>query len=61
MRIDVLKVILARMKIESGQYYPNDKGCEYDDYVLLEDRPGKMDRCAYLGYLCGEDGEIPGQ
>lgn len=43
---------------ESGQCYPNDEGCEYDDYVLLTDRPdGRHDRCAYLGYICQEGGE----
>ena len=41
---------------ESGQCYPNE-GCEYDDYVLLEDRPDKMDRCAYLGNICDEGNE----
>ena len=40
MRIDVLKVILARMKMNQCQCCLNDEGCEYDDYVLLEDRAG---------------------
>ena len=35
---------------ESGQCYPNDEGCEYDDYVLLDDPEDEGDRCAYLGY-----------
>jgi hypothetical protein len=43
---------------ESGQCYPNSEGCEYDNYVLLTDRPdGKSDLCAYLGYMCQEGDE----
>lgn len=41
---------------ETGQCYPNEEGCEYDDYVLLTDRPGKDDRCASLYYLCSPIG-----
>jgi hypothetical protein len=37
----------------TGQCYPNDE-CDYDGYVLLEDRPDKGDRCASLRYLCSE-------
>jgi hypothetical protein len=41
---------------ESGQCYPNSEGCEYDNFVLLTDT-GRSDRCAYLGYICGEGNE----
>jgi hypothetical protein len=34
-------------------------GCEYDDMILLTNRPGKSDRCAALDYICGENGEYP--
>ena len=44
---------------ETGQCYPNEGGCEYDDMVLLTNRPGKGDRCASLDYICGENGEYP--
>lgn len=47
---------------ETGQCYPNSEGCKgYTikdgirfDYVLLEDRPDKGDRCAKITYLCHE-------
>lgn len=40
---------------ETGQCYSNEGGCEYDDMVLLTDRPDKIwDRCASLYYFCSE-------
>jgi hypothetical protein len=44
---------------ETGQCYPNEGGCEYDDMVLLTNRAGRSDRCASLDYICGENGEYP--
>ncbi|MGH9926622.1 MAG: hypothetical protein ACREAS_08165 [Nitrososphaera sp.] len=40
---------------ETGQCYPNDEGCQYDDSILLTDRPGKDDRCAALYAICDID------
>lgn len=36
---------------ETGQCYPNDKGCEWEDYILIEEER----RCASLSYICNED------
>lgn len=37
---------------ETGQCYPNEGGCEYEDMILLTDRPGKDDRCANIDSIC---------
>jgi hypothetical protein len=39
----------------SGQCYPDDTGCQYDDMILIEASDGDGMRCASLDYICNED------
>lgn len=39
---------------ESGQCYPNEGGCEYDYFILIEREDGSY-RCAALYSICGSE------
>lgn len=41
---------------ETGQCYPNERGCEWDGYIFLEGgEDGEGDRCAVLYAICNEE------
>jgi hypothetical protein len=41
---------------ETGQCYPNERGCKWDNYIFLEGGEyGEGDRCAVLYGICHKD------